>query len=174
VNVANGSTLSPGNSPGTLTDSGAVTYGGGGTYLWQMNQADGTAGADPGWDLDSITGALNIAATSGNKFNIDITSLTTGDAAGPASDFDPTQSYSWVIASAAGGITAFDPTAFNLETSHFANSYSGTFGIATSGNNLELTYTGAPVPEPTGIAAAIAAGTVGLLSRRRRAQSIPR
>jgi autotransporter-associated beta strand protein len=168
MNVASGSTLSPGNSPGTLTDNGAVTYSGGGTYLWQINQADGTAGSDPGWDLESITGALNITATSGSKFNIDITSLTTGDVAGQATDFDPTASYAWVIASAAGGITGFDPSEFNLDASGFANPTTGNFGIMTSGNNLEVTYTGAPVPEPTMIAGALAIGAVGLLSRRRR------
>jgi hypothetical protein len=168
VNVASGSTLSPGNSPGTLTDSGALTLSGGGNYLWQSNKADGTAGVDPGWDLESITAGLNITATPASKFNIQVASLTTGDTAGPASDFDPSQSYTWVIASAAGGITGFDPTAFNLDTSNFANSFSGTFGITTSGNNLELTYIGAPVPEPTTIAGALAIGAVGLLARRRR------
>jgi autotransporter-associated beta strand protein len=168
VNVASGSTLSPGNSPGTLSDSGAVTFSGGGNYLWQMNRADGTAGADPGWDLESITGGLNITATSASKFNIDIASLTAGDVAGAAVNFDPTQSYAWTIASAGGGITGFDPSAFNLDTSNFANPFSGTFGITTSGNNLQLTYTGAPVPEPTGILGAVAAGMLGLLARRRR------
>jgi autotransporter-associated beta strand protein len=175
LNVANGSTLSPGNSPGTLTDNGNVTYSGGGSYLWQINEADGTQGADPGWDLHSITGTLNIAATSATLFNIDITSLTLADIAGPTADFNPESDYTWTIATASGGITNFSASDFNLDTTGFANStagsvQNGSFSITTSGNNLELVYTGAVVPEPTTVAGALALGAVGLLARRRRAE----
>lgn len=171
--VASGSTLSPGDSPGTLSNTGNVTYSGGGSYLWQINEADGTQGADPGWDTQAITGTLAIGATSGSPFNIDITSLTTGDVAGPAVDFDPNSNYTWTIASATGGITGFDPTAFNLDTSAFANTTAGVFGITTSGNNLEVTYTSIPVPEPTGIAAVVGASLVMLLAHRRRESTFP-
>jgi fibronectin-binding autotransporter adhesin len=69
VAVNSGGAISPGNSPGTIS-TGATTYNGGGSYLWEINKANGTQGADPGWDLQTITGGLTISAASGNPFNI--------------------------------------------------------------------------------------------------------
>jgi hypothetical protein len=45
--VNSGGVLAPGNSPGTIT-AADVAWNGGGSYLWEINDALGTAGADPG------------------------------------------------------------------------------------------------------------------------------
>ncbi|MEO6846906.1 MAG: autotransporter-associated beta strand repeat-containing protein [Chthoniobacterales bacterium] len=141
-------TLAPGNSPGNLS-TGAQTWEGGGTYAWQINDATGTAGLDPGWDTTNITGGLIIAATSGDQFTIDITSMTLGNAPGDAANFDTTQNYTWTIASASTAISGFDVHSFFLDTSDFSNALDGGhFGIATNGSNLNLTFTAATVPEP--------------------------
>jgi len=80
--IASGGVLSPGNSPGVLTNSGTLVFNGGGTYLWQVNNFTGGAGATSGWDLLQVLGALTNAATAGTPFNINIASLTAGNAAG--------------------------------------------------------------------------------------------
>jgi autotransporter-associated beta strand protein len=45
LTISSGQTLSPGNSPGTAT-TGSQTWAGGGTYDWEINDANATAGAD--------------------------------------------------------------------------------------------------------------------------------
>lgn len=162
--VASGGVLSPGNSPGTLA-TGDTVWAGGASYLWEINQAAGAAGSDPGWDLQSIAGTLTISATSGSKFNVLITSLTLGNSAGGVHDFSGAQSYSWKIASATGGIVGFDGVKFNLDRSAFANSAPGTFGIGAVGNDLYLSYTA--VPEPGAALLLTGLGLLGFACSRR-------
>ena len=138
-------TLSPGNSPGTLSSVGTVTYAGGGSYTWEINDATGTAGSDPGWDTHAITGGLTVGATSGNKFTISITSLTLGNVAGDAANFNKKNNYVWTITSASTGISGFSANAFTLDASSFTNDTTGVFqngqfGIQMSGDLLELLY----------------------------------
>ena len=52
-----------GASPGTAATDGNGEWAGGGSYDWEINDFDGTAGMDPGWDLMDITGQLSITAT---------------------------------------------------------------------------------------------------------------
>jgi uncharacterized repeat protein (TIGR01451 family) len=139
-------TISPGASPGTQT-TGPQTWNGGGSYLWEMNDVDAAAGADPGWDLIAITGGLTIAATAENKFNIKITSLTLANAAGNVHDFSNGSDYLWTILQTTTGISGFDPAAFNLDTTAFTNALgSGIFLIETAngGNDLVLRFVRAP------------------------------
>ena len=151
VSINSGGTLSPGDSPGTLTSAGGATYAGGGTYLWQINNATGAAGNPTGWDLHNITGgALNISATSGSKFTIDITGLNAGNTSGSVVNFNKFTNYTWKIASATGGVTDFAANKFNLLTTNFTNNNSitgiksnGFFSIGTLGNDLQLIYTAA-------------------------------
>jgi len=128
-------------------------------------------GVDPGWDWINITNQLNITATSGGKFNILITSLALSNAAGPVHDFNAASNYSWVIASAGGGVTGFDSSAFNLNASGFQNPFNGSFGVSLSGNDLMLNYTAVPEPSSLLLAAA-AAGGLAWRRRRRRAPAI--
>jgi hypothetical protein len=166
LNIGAGATLSPGNSPGTLS-TGSETWAGGGSYLWEINRllADGGAqGADPGWDFADITGSLTITANSGNKFNINLDSLAL------LSSWDNSQSYSFNLATASGGIFGFDASDFLINTSAFDDLHSlgvGHFYVEQDGNSLELNFT--PVPEPATIGIGIALMGVAFIRRRRGA-----
>src|SRR4029077_11053879 len=125
---------------GTLTNNGPLTFNGGGSYVWDINNATGTAGTDSGWGLLKIVGGgLGITATSGSQFNIKITSLTAGDVAGNAANFNPNVSASWTLVQGDSPITGFDPAAFHLDTTAFSNPQgSGAFSIGLSGDQLRL------------------------------------
>ena len=154
--IASFSTLSPGASPGTLGFGGNLTLAAGGDYNWQMLSATGTAGATNAWDLVTVSGTLDITATSADPFAINLWSLSSisPDTGGSAANFDPAQNYSWTIARAIGGITGFAADTVMVTTSAtngtggFANDLAGgTFSLAQSGNNLNLVFTasgGAP------------------------------
>jgi autotransporter-associated beta strand protein len=153
VTMSAGALVSPGNGLGTLTVAQNLTLTGSSGYLWQLTNATGTAGSTTGWDLLTVTGTLDIAATSADPFHIDLWTLTTGSTvtSGSAANFNREQSYTWKIASAAGGISGFAADKFVINTSAtngtggFANSFTGgTFSLATSGNDLNLVFTGAP------------------------------
>jgi autotransporter-associated beta strand protein len=138
--------ISPGLSPGTMP-TGSQTWESGGSYVWEINQANGTQGSDPGWDLLDITGDLTINATTGNEFTIELTTLTLANVAGQMNNFNNGQSYTWTIAAVSGTINGFDATDFTLDASNFANALGGgSFSISQSGGNINLTFT--PVPEP--------------------------
>ena len=123
---------------GTCTNVGALTLDGGSTCVWEINNATGTAGSDPGWSLIKVQGGVTINANSGNPMNINITSLK-GDAAGNATNFNPSTAVSWPILQSTAGITNFDPTAFNLVTTAFGNNVGGgTFSIEISGDQKSL------------------------------------
>lgn len=163
--IAGGGTVSPGASSGTLT-TGSQTWSGGGNYVWEINHANGTQGANPGWDFLNINGTLTINASSANKFNLQVTSLTLGGGSGSASSFDSLQNYTWTIATASGGILGFDPLKFTLDVSAFQNSLDGgSFGISQSGNDLSLTFSAVPEPHEYALAAAI--GLLGFAIWRR-------
>ena len=182
--IASGGTLSPGNSPGTIS-AGNTTWAGGGNYLWEINDVDAGAGSDPGWDLLNITGTLTITATSGNEFNILITSLTLANLGGNVHDFNGLNNYSWIIASASGGISGFDASDFNLNLSNFTNPYDttpGAWSVSQSGNNILLNYQflggplggggggGGAVPEPNTLLLMGFAGFILTGMRRRLKQ----
>ncbi|MFM9024020.1 MAG: autotransporter-associated beta strand repeat-containing protein, partial [Planctomycetaceae bacterium] len=137
--IQSGATLSPGASPGTLTFTQGITLSGGGNYNWQVYDAAGVAGSTTGWDLVNVGGALDVASTSLDPFKINLWSLSGvgPDVNGNAINFNAATSGTWRIASAAGGITNFDPGKFAINvsatngTGGFTNSLSGgTFSLA--------------------------------------------
>ncbi|MFM9024601.1 MAG: beta strand repeat-containing protein, partial [Planctomycetaceae bacterium] len=157
VTVGSFTTISPGASPGTLTVGGSVTLASGGNYNWQVHNAAGTAGSATGWDLLSVGGVLDVTATSGTTFNLNLWSLSGvgPDVNGNAINFNPAQNYTWRIASAAGGITGFSADKFTINvsasngTGGFTNDLSGgTFSVAQSGNDLNLVFTSTAAPPP--------------------------
>jgi len=151
LKVDAGGTLEPGLSPGVFTTTGSAVLASGGNYNWQLLDATGTAGG--GWDLLSVGGVLDIAATSADPFRINLWTLSgTGpDVSGNAANFNSSQTYSWTIASAAGGITGFSADKFRVVTSAtngtggFSNGLGGgSFSVTQSANDLQLVFSLAP------------------------------
>ncbi len=169
--ISTGKTISPGNSPGTMS-VGSQEWAGGGSYLWEINNVTGTAGTDPGWDLLSGTGNLTISATDLNPFNILLTSLDLFNDAGDAANFSDAGNYSWMIADFNGEITTFTADAFALNTSGFTNDFTGTFDIVRGdasgigGDNSQIWVTYTAIPEPH--TAFLSVLGVLLLLRRKR------
>jgi T5SS/PEP-CTERM-associated repeat protein/autotransporter-associated beta strand protein len=156
--------LSPGDSPGTLTFTSGLTFDQGGEYDWQIQSVAGTPGQS--WDFVSVTGQLNITASSESQFTIKIFSLNSVGNAGAVSDFNSGNPYAWTIASATGGISNFNSADFAIDIGGFQNSLDGgAFFITAGSNDLMLNFT--PVPEPSTYGL-MAAGLVVLLWRRRR------
>lgn len=159
-------------SPQTATSNASnILWPAGGKFVFEVNDAQGAAGAAAGWDLVNVAGNLNITATAGNEFTLDVNSLLLTNTAGNAANFNPANNYSWTFANVLGGITGFDPAAFLLNLSGFANPYTGVFSIAQSGNNLNLVYAApAAVPEPGTLViwTALGLGVMGMDRWRKR------
>ena len=155
-------------SPGMLL-SGSETWAGGGSYLWEINRllADGgSQGTDPGWDFSNIAGSLTITANSGNKFHINIDSLSL------LASWNSNQNYTFNLATASGGIFGFDASDFLIDTSAFDDLHplgGGSFSVVQNGNDLQLEFVA--VPEPATIGFGIALMGVAF-ARRRRAHAI--
>ncbi len=157
--------FSPGNSPGTVS-TGSETWAPGSSLLWEINNATGTAGSS--WDLLNISGSLTLAATSANKFTINLASLTLANAAGLAANFNPASNYTFSFVTVSGGISGLDINAIALNTSGFQNPFSGTWSLAASANSLSLNYTASAIPEPSTYAACAGAAALALAAFRRR------
>ena len=128
---------------GTLTMNGGLTLQGGATNLWYINNATGTKGTDSGWSLLNVIGTLQINATDGSPFVINVNSLTLGDAVGNAANFNSGSSFNWIIAQASSISGYTDPGQFSVVTTGFAN-FPGSpsqWSVSQSGNNLVLTFT---------------------------------
>jgi len=197
LELASGGTLAVGNSPGQL-DAGNTTWGGGASMAWEIDDSTGNenpggnflTGAGTNWDFLNVTGTLNITATSGNQFIIDVISLLNGTNTGGAADgFLAGTDYTFAIATASGGIQiggvglggyanlgAFNSALsalFDINTGSFANNPSndGLWSISTSsgGTNLLLSYNGSAtaIPEPSS-ASMLVLGLAALLANRRR------
>jgi hypothetical protein len=129
-------TLSPGNQgAGAVTNTGSATFGAGGNYT--VNVDDALAGPVNGWGFIQTSGGVNIQATAANPFEID---LQTAD--NPAANFNSSSNYSWVIATANAGVTNFAANKFTINTSGFQNGLGvGSFFINTNGSSLVLSFT---------------------------------
>lgn len=157
-----GDTLSPGNSPGTLSFSTSQTWDSF-SYDWEVNDFTGTTpGLGGDFDQLGITGALTLS-TSGN-YILNVLSLTALNEAGAAQNFAETTRL-WTILTTTGGITNFDAGKWSLVTTGFTNADSGTWTIGEAGGNLVLSYSA--VPEPNAAALVNAVLMVALLRRRR-------
>nr|NIP18369.1 PEP-CTERM sorting domain-containing protein [Xanthomonadales bacterium]NIX13155.1 PEP-CTERM sorting domain-containing protein [Xanthomonadales bacterium] len=179
--------LSPGNSPGR-TDTGTQTWNDGGSYTWEVDDATGAgypafdqtnAGVDAGWDLENITGTLELGGLTAGGFTIDIISLLpdahTPDISGNAvgfSDYDPISigpDLRFEIVRTTLGVNGFDADNFTLDTSGFTNPR-WSWSVVQLENSLwlEANYI---IPEPSTIFLVVSGGLL-LYSwrwRRRRA-----
>jgi len=158
VLVANGGSLSPGNSPGILNGSN-MTWGSGGIYQWEI--LDTAGGAGSGWDLIDLSGSL----VTGNPFAINIISMDSFSTYGDTLNFDPFLDYQWLITSASS-ISGFNAGDFTLNLSAFSNTFSGTWSISSDGSSVFLNYHAIPEPSTWAliILGAICAG--GMIHRR--------
>jgi len=162
--------LAPGNSPGLLT-AGPTTFAGGGSYLWEINNALGAAGL--GYDTLTVTGALTVGATLANPFTVTLRSLLADNSAGMVSGFDALHNHRFTLVSTSGGILGYAAGSFQVDASGFSNALQGgQWSVATAGNGLDLVFQAAAVPEPQSVAMWLA-GLAGLAAlgraRRRRA-----
>jgi autotransporter-associated beta strand protein len=117
-------------APGDVDVIGSATTGTAtlsGLYLFEINDADGTAGAN--WDLWNVMGDILIGPTS----TVAVRTLG-GASAGPMADFDSADSYRWLVASATGAISGLGNLV--LDTTLFQNPIapSGRFEISQSGD----------------------------------------
>jgi hypothetical protein len=117
------------------------------------------------------TGNLNITASAGSEFNIAVTSLGLNNLGGDAANFNDFTSLNWLIADF-DSITNFAAEAFNIDTSGFTNTFTGTFGVALGNtvaggdaSQIYLTYTAIPEPRSALLGGM---GLILLLRRRRR------
>lgn len=171
LEIQMGGAFSPGNSPGTL-NAGNTVWGEYGFYLWEINNASDAAEAKGvTYDWLNIAGTLTLASTWDAPFVILVTSLDLDDDPGAVSGFDPEQSYSWILATASGGIEGFDEDIFAIDTTGFSNPHSGVFSISKSGNDLVLNYSA--VPEPAEWGALFGVALLALAVGRSRAARRP-
>ncbi|MGA0873072.1 MAG: autotransporter-associated beta strand repeat-containing protein, partial [Phycisphaerales bacterium] len=147
VSLASGATINAGDGVGTMATSDDVTFAGGSNLNWQITSATGTAGTD--WDLLAIGGALVIdASASSDPIQINVWSVLGDGSNGEVANFNPTLSaYSWTIATAAGGISGFDASSFEVNTGAtngtggLVSPYSvDGFTVSVVGNSLVLSY----------------------------------
>ena len=136
-------TVSPGNSAVGALQTGSQTWNSGGAYRFEVGGATNSASRD----LLNILGTLNLQATAGSNFVIQLVSMTNSTTPGLVPDFKSGSNYSWVIATASGGIQNFAANKFTIATSSFSNAFSGTFSVAVQGNNLVVNYA-APLVVP--------------------------
>jgi MYXO-CTERM domain-containing protein len=177
--VTLGGAISPGASVGSIA-SGTQTWQDGGSFVLEIDDAAGDAGATPGWDLLEIDGTLELGDLSPGGFEIDLVSLLPGGGTNPgdAANFsaEGLSEYAWPFVQTTQGINGFDAELFTIDISGFSNPTSNFFGpgrfdVASSGadnRNLVLTFTAA-VPEPSSAALALLGLLVlGLAAGRRR------
>ena len=154
-------------------------------HIW--HNAAGIKGTTDGWDWLNISGILDLSNLSAeSKFNINMWSLASldPDVSGDAINFINTQNYRWTIATAAGGITNFSASYFNLFVAPnngaggFSNDLGGgLFTLETQGNNLDIVFTSGsgpgpePIPEPGTWAAALLLLGAAAFARWRRRQT---
>ena len=140
VTIASGGVHSPGNSPGIQTVTNE-TWQSGGTYLWEINNWNGTAGTN--FDRIVATGTLDVQATNASKFTIQIAGLTGSNTVGAVPGFVNTARKDFTIATS-GSLATFAADKFSLASSgSFSPSNSlgnGGFAIGNSGNDVVLSF----------------------------------
>jgi T5SS/PEP-CTERM-associated repeat protein/autotransporter-associated beta strand protein len=155
-------TFSPGDIIGAAT-TGSATLDSGGAFRWEINSITGVTGTD--WDLWNIAGSLDLAASSGAPFSLELASLAPDQTPGLLAGFDESQSYSWKILTTSDGILGSLDTV-TLDASEFQNSFTGSFSLAVQGTDLVLNYVAVPEPSASTIALGAMLALCGRLRRR--------
>ncbi len=167
VEFADGATISPGDSPGTLSLGSSTTLGPEAIYEWEINDALGEAGQDVGWDLLQVAGELVFEAIEQDPFLLQVIGLGMTGQEGSVENFDPNQNYQWLIASA-DSIVGFDPAIVQIDALSFLNNNAllpqSRLFLQTNGGNLFLVH---QVPEPNSSVLILGIFTFDILIRRR-------
>jgi autotransporter-associated beta strand protein len=163
--VGAGAVVSPGLSPGTLTVLENVSFAQDTTYEWEINDWDGPPSIS--FDMLDITGTLAFNSTMADPFVLSLASLNGLNAPDEVPDFID-QPRQWTIATADGGITGLTMSNYFIDVTNFLNSIEGTFTLSVEdGTNLVLSYSGAPIPEPS-CSWLLGLGCILLRTRRRK------
>ena len=133
--------------------------------VWNFGVNNMTAGAGVGWTIWSTTGAVDLSLYSSGAITFNIFGYD-GPLAGTPSGYDPTSPYSLTFLTAAGGISGFSASQFDV-----MGTFADRASIVQSGNSLLLQIGASAVPEidPNSIGSVLALvlGSLGLLERRR-------
>jgi autotransporter-associated beta strand protein len=160
----NGGRFQSGNSPGLATFNGRFGFGGNtpagiipvvSNYLWQINNATGTAGPTTtptvsGWSLANVQFRNGVAGVQGDFYwdasptNQVLVSMQTlhnpttpgSDVAGAMANFDPAQKYTWSMVTFAGSYLTQDTTDYpsGAPTSALALNAATTFDFSGFSN----------------------------------------
>ncbi len=117
-------------------ECGTMVLAGGSSYRWELN--DATGGAGTGWDLLNVTGDINVEATSGNPFTVNLWSLN-GVTPGVAANWINDTTNLFTIASASGAVNSFVANKFTLDDANFANDLAGG-GFSIEEGSLKLRF----------------------------------
>lgn len=161
--------LAPGPGAGALTfteSQGWYSF----TYEWDVNN---WTGVTPGgaYDQMQVTGVLDILTDSEASIILEIGSLSGGNQAGNVANFSE-MDRSWSILTATNGITGFDASRFQIDTSGFSSATPalGTWVVSQIGNDIVLSYTA--VPEPNALVLlGIGVSTLFIFRRRKKRDS---
>ncbi|WP_197527813.1 autotransporter-associated beta strand repeat-containing protein [Posidoniimonas polymericola] len=168
VVLAGGASVSPGDSPGVLSIDGSLTFGPGAVYQWEIADALGVAGVQHGWDLLAVSEQLLVQSTPEEPAVIRVASVVDGGPLGTVDHWDPSQSQSWLIATAAS-IEGFDRSLFVVDAGPFESALgmpaAAQFTVQQQGETLLLVYT-APEPAAT-LLVCLLLGASGWQRRRR-------
>jgi hypothetical protein len=127
--------ISPGaGGAGAMTNSGAMTLGGGGTYLATVQDAV-VGGPGGGWSYIQANGGLDVESVATNPFTIRLRG--TG---GSVAHFTQDSAYDWPILGAAG-ITNFDAGRFLVDDSLWPNDLAGGYFYVHTNGGLLLSFT---------------------------------
>jgi len=143
-----GSNVGSDNIVGTLSfgSSSMLTLGCGGNMQFSIMNAGGAAGTD--YSTINVAGTLDITATPGSPFTIQLISVCPGNGQPGYANFNSSLSYQWILVGAGTIAGSFNPNAFQVNLGNFQNpTNGGLFFVTDSSNQLLLNFT--PVPEPS-------------------------
>jgi len=133
--------------------------------VWNFGVNDVTAGAGVGWTLWQTNDPVDLSSYGPGAITFNVFGYN-GLLAGTPTGYDSASPYSLTFLTAAGGISGFSASQFDV-TGTFAEKAS----IVQSGNSLLLQIAASSVPEidPSSLGSVLAfvLGSLGLLERRR-------
>ncbi len=133
--------------------------------VWNFGVNDMTAGAGVGWTLWQTNDPVDLSSYGPGAITFNVFGYN-GLLAGTPSGYDPTSPYSLTFLTAAGGISGFSASQFDV-----MGTFADRASIVQSGNSLLLQIGASAVPEidpnSLGSVLALVLGSLGLLERRR-------